>query len=152
MSHSVFYDPFYDFDRFLETFSPLINDGGAPQTRRAPDNNAVRRLRPRMDLHESAENNQVTATFELPGLNKEDVNIDLHNGCLAISADAKISEEYEEDGYAARERRSGKLSRSLQLPVGVKEEEITASMENGVLTVTFPMTARELAPKRISVA
>ncbi|GLB42417.1 putative small heat shock protein (HSP20) family protein [Lyophyllum shimeji] len=154
MSNSVFfYEPFYDFDRFFETFSPLVNNTNALQTtRRSTDDNAVRQLRPRMDLHENAEKNLVTATFELPGLKKEDVNIDLHDGRLTVSGDAKISEEHEENGYAVRERRFGKFSRTLQLPQGVKENEIKASMENGILTVTFPKSTPELAPKRITVA
>lgn len=153
MSRSIFYEPFYDFDRFLEVFSPQGGTGhGASQVHRALDDNAVRHLKPRMDLHESAENNKVTATFELPGLKKEDVNIDLQNGRLTVSAEAKLSEEHEENGYAVRERRFGKLSRTLQLPVGVKEEEVKASMENGVLSVTFPKSAPELAPKKINVA
>ncbi|GLB42415.1 putative small heat shock protein (HSP20) family protein [Lyophyllum shimeji] len=153
MSQSVFfYEPFYDFDRFFETFSPLVNNSNAVQRRSSDGDNAVRHLRPRMDLHESAENNTVTATFELPGLKKEDVRIDLQNGRLTVSGEAKISDEHEENGYAVRERRFGKFSRTLQLPQGVKENEIKASMENGVLTVTFPKTAPEMAPKRISVA
>ncbi|KAF6747366.1 HSP20-like chaperone, partial [Ephemerocybe angulata] len=55
-------------------------------------------------------------------------------------------------GYAMRERRFGKFSRTLQLPQGLKEEEVKASMENGVLTVTFPKSTPELAPKKISIS
>ena len=45
----------------------------------------------------------------------------LHDdGRLTVSAESKISEERKEDGYAVRERRYGKLSRTLQLPQGVK--------------------------------
>lgn len=74
----------------------------------------------RMDLHENKENNSVTATFELPGLKKEDVHIDVHNGRLSVSGETKLSTEHEESGYAVRERRFGKFSRTLQLPQGVK--------------------------------
>ncbi|KAG5653011.1 hypothetical protein H0H81_002704 [Sphagnurus paluster] len=152
MSSSVFfYEPFYDVDRFFEAFSPL-NNNQVSHARRAVENDdgAVRSLKPRMDLHENAESNRVTATFELPGLKKEDVNIDLRDGRLTVSAETKISEEYEKNGYAVRERRFGKVSRTLQIPQGVKE--IKASMENGVLTVTFPKTAPDQAPKKITIA
>ncbi|KAF7319816.1 SHSP domain-containing protein [Mycena kentingensis (nom. inval.)] len=60
--------------------------------------------------------------------------------------------KHEKDGYAVRERRYGKFARTLQLPQGVKDEEIKANMENGVLTVTFPKSSPEQAPKKISVA
>ena len=73
-----------------------------------------------MDLHEDNEQNVVTATFELPGLKKEDVSIDVHNGRLTVSAESKQSSEHSENGYAVRERRYGKFSRTLQLPPGLQ--------------------------------
>ncbi|SRR5258705_4137677 len=105
-----------------------------------------------MDLHEDTESNLVTATFEFPGVSKDNIQIDLHNGKLTVSAETKLSEEQNENGYAVRERRYGKYSRTLQLPQGIKDEEVKASMENGVLTVTFPKSTPELAPKRINIA
>ncbi|KAF7310370.1 SHSP domain-containing protein [Mycena chlorophos] len=151
---SVFYyDPFTHFER---VFDDAFRSGFAQNqlTRANSNENAVQTFRPRMDLHENAEANTVTATFELPGVKKEDVQIETlpEQGRLRISAETKISGEHEKDGYAVRERRYGKFFRTLQLPRGVKEEEIKASMENGVLTVTFPKTTPEQAPKKITVA
>ncbi len=123
-----------------------------------------------MDLHEDREKNQVTAVFEFPGAAKEDIQIDVQGGKLTVSAETKQSTELNEGGYAVRERHFGKLARTLQLPQGVKvclniqttrsiadkillqDEEIKASIEHGVLTVTFPKTAPELAARRISIA
>ena len=73
-----------------------------------------------MDVHEDKEKNLVTATFELPGLTKENVDIDVHNNVLTVSGESKVSSERDENGYAVRERRFGKFSRSLPLPQGVK--------------------------------
>lgn len=73
-----------------------------------------------MDLHEDTEKNLVTATFEFPGISKENVQVDFHNGKLTVSGETKRSEEHDESGYAVRERRFGKYSRTLQLPQGVK--------------------------------
>ena len=73
-----------------------------------------------MDVHEDAKSNTVTATFELPGLKKEDVNIDVHNNVLTISGESKISSERDENGYAVRERRYGRFERSIPLPEGIK--------------------------------
>ena len=72
-----------------------------------------------MDLHENADANTVTATFELPGLSRENIQINVHNGRVNISGESQISSDHEESGYAVRERRYGKLSRTLQLPRGV---------------------------------
>ncbi|KAF9045773.1 HSP20-like chaperone [Hymenopellis radicata] len=104
-----------------------------------------------MDLHEDADKNTVTATFEVPGLKKGDVNIDVHDGRLVISGETKLSSEHEQAGYAVRERKFGRFSRTLRLPQGVKEEEIKAALADGVLTVTFPKAGVDTAPKRISI-
>ncbi|KAJ7445811.1 small heat shock protein [Mycena galericulata] len=152
---SVFYyDPFYDFERVLnDTFGRLSNTSTSQAVQRQGENDDFQRaLRPRMDLHEDDAANTVTATFELPGIKKEDVQIDVRNGRLSISAESKISEEHEKDGYAIRERRYGKIARTLQLPEGVKENEVKASMDNGVLTIKFPKTTPEQAPKKITIA
>lgn len=73
-----------------------------------------------MDLHENKETNTVTATFELPGFKKEDVQLDIHNNRLTVAAESKFSSDTEKEGYAVKERRFGKFSRTLQLPQGVK--------------------------------
>jgi HSP20 family protein len=81
-----------------------------------------------MDLHENSQNNSVTATFELPGFKKEDVQIDVQNGHLTVSGESKLSSEHEQNGYAVRERRFGKFARTLQLPKGVKVSSIRAAL------------------------
>jgi len=154
---SFFYEPFYtlaDFDRlFDEAFSARTGSNNSRQVQRRDGNaSGSGPLRPRLDLHEDDQNNTVTATFELPGLTKEDVNIDVHNGVLTVSGESKISSERNESGYAVRERRYGKFSRAIPLPQGIKPEEIKASMENGVLTVAFPKTSPEKAPRRITIS
>ncbi|KAK0204408.1 HSP20-like chaperone [Desarmillaria ectypa] len=143
-----YYEPFYNFDRLFDAFNRPVSQ----QLQTAQDNAATSALRPKMDLHEDSTKNIVTATFELPGLKKEDVQIDVHGGRLTISGESKISSEHEENGYAVRERKFGKFSRTLRLPQGVKEEEIKASLDNGVLTVTFPKASPETAPKKITVS
>ncbi|KAJ3847495.1 HSP20-like chaperone [Lentinula lateritia] len=152
-----FYEPSYNWDRlFDEAFTSRASRGGqSPSQNQALTQNSdtiQRFFKPKMDLHEDKEKNLVTATFEFPGVKKEDVQVDVHNGRLTVAAETKLSDDREQDGYAVRERSFGKYSRTLQLPKGVKEEEIKASMENGVLTVIFPKASAEQAPKKISVA
>ncbi|EGN99372.1 hypothetical protein SERLA73DRAFT_182331 [Serpula lacrymans var. lacrymans S7.3] len=150
----VFYDPFSEFDR-------LFDDAFNSRFARPNPNQIINRdqtiqdklnFRPKMDLHESAEHNAITATFELPGLTKENVNIDLHNGRLTVSGKVETQVAREENDFAVRERSFGNFSRTLRVSEGVKPEEIKASMENGVLTVTFPKGSADQAPKRITVS
>jgi HSP20 family molecular chaperone IbpA len=105
----------------------------------------------RLDLHEDKENNLVIATFELPGMKKENVSIDVRQEQLTVSGEVSVSSETKEGDYTVRERRSGKFSRSVKLPKGVKPEDINAKMENGLLSVTFPATQSENAPSRITI-
>ena len=72
----------------------------------------------RMDIHESPDSNVVTATFELPGLTKENVNIDIQNSSLLVTGEVTTSNELNENGYVHRERRTGKFSRRIPLPAG----------------------------------
>jgi len=133
-----FYEPFYDLERIADSvFSDAQRNAG--QVERKINENAVKFLKPRfshlqltfltesltfslnrMDLHENPETNLVTATFEFPGVAKENIQINVHNGKLTVSAETKESEEHSENGYAVRERRYGKYSRTLHLPQGVK--------------------------------
>ncbi|KAH9893953.1 HSP20-like chaperone [Cubamyces lactineus] len=155
MALSTFFtEPFYslaDFDRLFDEAFNARTGGSSAVAARNQDNTASRPMRPRMDLHEDQEKNLVTASFELPGLTKENVQIDVKDNVLTVSGESTLSTERDEKGYSVRERRYGKFSRSLPLPQGIKPEEIKASMNNGVLTVTFPRTTPELAPKRIAI-
>ncbi|KAG6814497.1 hypothetical protein H0H92_000022 [Tricholoma furcatifolium] len=153
MSSVFYYDPFYDFDKILDDNIGFHPGHGNQIQRRAPESQAVHRpLKPRMDLHENSDTNTVTASFELPGMKKEDVSIDVHNGRLIVSGETKSSSEYDEHGYAIRERKFGKFSRALQLPQGVQDDEIRAKMDDGVLVVSFPKTSAELTPKKITIS
>ena len=73
-----------------------------------------------MDLYENANKNLMTATFELPGLSKNNVHLDVQNGNLAISGETSQSSEQQEQGYAIKERKFGRFVRTIRLPEGTK--------------------------------
>lgn len=73
-----------------------------------------------MDLYENPDKNQMTATFELPGLSKDKVSIDVQNGNLAISAEAAQKTEQHEQGFTIKERKFGRFVRTIRLPEGTK--------------------------------
>ena len=87
--------------------------------------------------------NQYILDMDLPGYEKEDIKAQLKDGYLTITAQKnEISEEKDEKGdYIRRERYSGKCSRSFYVGEGVKEEDIKASFNNGILQLTFPKQA-----------
>jgi HSP20 family protein len=73
-----------------------------------------------LDVHEDKEKNIVTVFLEFPGLSNDDIQINFQSGKLTVSAEVKKSENHAETGYTLRERLHGKLSRTLQLPEGIK--------------------------------
>lgn len=84
--------------------------------------------------------NDYQLDIELPGYAKEDVHAELSEGYLIISAQKNSEkEEKAEDGrYVRKERYSGSCQRSFYVGNDLKEEDIKASFENGILKLVFP--------------
>ena len=77
---------------------------------------------------------------EMPGVNKQDINLELKKGYLTISAEKHSSndEKDKKGNYVRRERFYGSKSRSFYVGNNVKEEDIKASLDNGVLNIEIP--------------
>jgi HSP20 family protein len=97
---------------------------------------------PRMDVGETDKVIEVTA--ELPGLEAKDVQLNLADNVLSIRGEKKSEREEKQKDYHLVERSFGSFARSVQLPDGVKAEDITAEIAKGVLKVTV----KKPAPKQ----
>ena len=86
----------------------------------------------------------------VPGFKPEEVDVTFSQGALTIRAEHSEESSREQGGYLRREVSHGNFQRSIQLPGDVKQEDITASFENGVLTVSVPKVPRP-EPKKIQV-
>jgi HSP20 family protein len=118
-----------EIDRLFET--TLGSLAGASDTRSA------------VDLYEDKDNTYVRA--ELPGVNRADINVEMVEGYLTISAVRKTPAA---DG---KSEESMSFSRSIAIPEAVQANHVAAAYENGVLTVTLPKR-EETKPKKITVA
>lgn len=88
---------------------------------------------------------------ELPGVKKEDINIEIDGDQLSLSAVTSQSKEETKENYVRRERRTGSYSRSFDIS-GIDAEGISASYQNGVIELTLPKrTHKEPATKRIEL-
>ncbi|KAL4332550.1 hypothetical protein GQ457_07G034990 [Hibiscus cannabinus] len=117
------WDPFKDF--------PLPSSLGT----RSPETSAL--VNTRIDWKETPEAHVFKA--DLPGLKKEEVKVEVEDDrVLQISGERKTEKEDKNDTWHCVERSSGKFSRRFRLPENVKMDQVKASMENGVLTVTVP--------------
>lgn len=90
---------------------------------------------PSVDISETEKEFEVSVA--LPGMNKDDINIDLDNGRLTISGERKFENEEKSKNFHRVESRFGSFTRSFQLPDSIDEESITAKYDNGLLTITI---------------
>jgi HSP20 family protein len=90
---------------------------------------------------------------ELPGIDPEkDVEISLDQNVLTIRGERRYEERSSSNGGSRFESGFGSFSRSILLPDGVKEDDIQATYENGILEVVVPGMLELTEPKRISIA
>jgi len=89
----------------------------------------------RTDIKETE--NEYILESELPGMDREDINIELNDNCLIITAQKNEVKEEENDNYVRRERRSGSYQRTFNVE-NVKQDEIQAEYKNGVLELVLP--------------
>jgi HSP20 family protein len=91
-----------------------------------------------------------TVKFDIPGVKKEDVKIELSDNQLTVSAERREEKETESRKRLYSEFSYGSYQRMLTLPTGVNDKGVTAKFDNGVLTVTLPKSEASKA-KQISV-
>ncbi|HWG07388.1 MAG TPA: Hsp20/alpha crystallin family protein [Solirubrobacteraceae bacterium] len=108
-----------------------------------------RRWIPAMDLVE--QENEFVLRADLPGVNEDDVEVELEDNVLTISGERASEHEEKREGYHRIERSSGRFSRSLTLPEGVDPDSIHARFENGVLELTVPKPAQR-KPRRVAIS
>ncbi len=93
-------------------------------------------IRPNVDIKETK--NEYKITVEVPGVEKDDINLELSDHALAISGEKKHEKEDQDERYHSIERSYGSFRRVISLPEDVKEEEIDASFKKGLLTISIP--------------
>ena len=107
-----------------------------------------RLLAPALDITEDEHAFHVMT--ELPGLSKDDVQIQFENGVLTVSGEKKQETETSGKTWHRMERRYGAFHRAITLPRGAAMETADAKFENGVLTITIPKR-EDVKPRTIKI-
>lgn len=129
---------FSDFHDMLDDFF----NSGIP-VRRSLMNDTFK-----MDVEETEKSYVITA--ELPGINKDEIGLDLTDGRLAISVKREESAVDEKRNFIHKERRFASMARSVYLSDS-NVETIEAKLDNGVLSVVVPKQDKATRTKKINI-
>lgn len=110
--------------------------------------NGADKFAPTLDIAESPEAYMIHV--DLPGVQPEDVKVEMHEGRLLISGKRSTGTDQKDRNYHRVERVSGSFSRMIALPSEVDNEKIDASYEHGVLTVVLPKALKQ-QPRKIEI-
>ncbi len=103
---------------------------------------------PAVDIKENADSFIVTA--ELPGMSKDEINVEVENGTLTIKGERRFEKKEEGENYHFIERSYGSFYRSFGLPKNVSADSISAEYKDGVLHINLPK-AEEVKAKKVSI-
>jgi len=140
------WEPFGELDRIQSRINEIFNETFGRT--RLPANASLGTWYPPVDIIES--NDAYLIRAELPGMKKEDIQLEYREGCLTLSGEKRMEEPATGLEYQRAERTSGKFYRSFYLPQTVKQAEIAASYRDGILEVTVPK-ADDAKAKQIEV-
>jgi HSP20 family protein len=103
---------------------------------------------PAVDVWETEK--ELVYAFDLPGIPEDKISVEFDDGSLTVSGERERAEEVKEDRFYRYERRFGSFTRTVGLPQGVSEDDVTADCRDGVLKVTVkkPETPK---PRRIQI-
>ena len=93
---------------------------------------------PAVDLYE--EKDDIVVKAELPGMEKDNIEVSLSGNRLTIKGEKKQEEEVKKEGYYRTERSYGSFLRTLELPTEVQTDKIKATFKNGILEIHLPKT------------
>lgn len=129
-----------EMDRLFEEFlSPV-------RRRRAVSTEGV--ISPNVDIFERGR--EVVIQVELPGVNKEEVDLTITDDRLIIKGEIKKPEGISEDDYILNERSYGPFSRTINLPSDVDKSSVKANIKNGLLEIVV-LRKEESKPREIKI-
>jgi HSP20 family protein len=131
-----------DVERFFDRFTPpgFFAEPFIPQL---PYETGTAEWFPLLDLTENAE--EFVVKLEVPGVHKENLDINLTGNLLTIQGRRELMTEVTGETYLRREREVGKFVRNIRLPAPVVEKEVKAVYQDGVLVIHLPKVAPAVA-------
>jgi len=96
-------------------------------------------------------NGELKVHADLPGMKKEDINVEFLNNALVISGERKLETKEEKEGYFRTERDYGNFYRSIPLPAGFNADKAHAVFHDGVLEITVAVPKLEQKARKLEI-
>lgn len=139
------HDPFETLIRFQDDLSRAIG----PRTGQPREHVSSRVWSPLVDVYEDAD--AIVIRTDLPGVNQDEIDIEMNNDMLTIRGERKFDDEARRDKYVRVERQYGAFQRTFTIGVPVEPDKIKAVYKNGILELTLPKS-EATKPRKVQVA
>jgi len=140
------WDPFRELAELQDRINRIFEDRMTRTERGEPV--STRAWTPPVDIYEDED--QLVVRAELPGVKREDIDIQITDDTLVISGERKFEEGDGKRNYLRVERAYGPFHRTFSIGVPVRASRVKASYKDGILEVVIPK-AEETRPKRVQV-
>jgi len=139
------YEPFNDIRKSFDLVNAIINSVNEQTT----EQQTTIDFRPNVNTRETEDAYHIEV--ELPGVKKENVDIQVDGNVLTISGERNVRDEVKDEDYHKVESRYGLFSRSFTLPEKVDVSNIEAEFTNGMLEVSIPKVKVDTSSKKIEI-
>ena len=95
--------------------------------------------------------NKLIVQVDLPGLSKDDINVDIDENHITIRGERRSEHKQEEEGFYQSERSYGSFYRAIPLPEGIDPDEARAEFRDGVLEITMPLPEQRSRGRRLEI-
>ena len=141
------WDPFRELANLQERMNRMFSDWRIRPTWESEEIGQGSWIPP-VDIYETAD--AVVLKAELPGISKDDINVEVKDNTLTLRGEKKFEKEVKEENYYRVERSYGTFQRSFSLPSTVQQDKVKAKFKDGILEISLPK-AEEAKPKQIKV-
>ena len=140
-------------DRFAQEMDRVFDDFGFGRTWLSPRGSAFRSSNalwaPDIEVYQRP--NELVVRADLPGIKRDDVNVEVTDNAVTISGERHQEQESEREGIYRSERTYGSFCRTIPLPEGAIVDQAKASFKDGVLEITVPAPPQATRGRRLEI-
>jgi HSP20 family protein len=141
--------PFTLMRRFTEEMDQMLGQIGLGRGQQGGTTGSRTMFAPAVEMSERG--GKLIVCVDLPGLSKDDVQVEITDDLLTIEGERRAEREERQEGFWHSERHYGMFRRQIPLPEGIQTEQATATFKDGVLEIALPAPQRQTHGRRIDI-